>query len=72
MTQTLYVGNLPPDADQEALQLVFGRHGTLSNITLKGSYAFVVFEEAVDAEKALNSLNGKWFGLPNANTEACH
>ncbi|XP_062518218.1 insulin-like growth factor 2 mRNA-binding protein 2 isoform X2 [Corticium candelabrum] len=58
MTQTLYVGNLPPEADQEALQLVFGQYGGLNSVTMKGSYAFVVFEETVDAEKALNSLNG--------------
>ena len=60
MTQTLYVGNLPPEADQEALHLVFGRYGAMSSVTLKGTYGFVEFEDATDAEKALHSLNGKY------------
>jgi RNA recognition motif-containing protein len=58
MTQTLYVGNLPPEVDQEALHLLFSRYGTTSSVTLKGTYGFVVYENAADAEKALTSLNG--------------
>jgi RNA recognition motif-containing protein len=60
MTQTLYVGNLPPEVDQEALHLLFSRYGTTSSVTLKGTYGFVVYENAADAEKALTSLNGKY------------
>ncbi|XP_065839545.1 insulin-like growth factor 2 mRNA-binding protein 2 isoform X2 [Oscarella lobularis] len=58
MTQTLYVGNLAPETSEEGLELLFAKYGNVVDITMKGAYAFVVYETIEDGERAISCLNG--------------
>jgi len=65
----LYVKNLDETVNQEKLRELFEPYGTLTSCTVmvddkkvsKG-FGFVCFEEAEDATKALNEMNGKMIG----------
>ncbi|KAH7856234.1 hypothetical protein Vadar_034207 [Vaccinium darrowii] len=59
MRRTLYVGNLPPNIRERDVLHIFRECGRIAHIDLKTSprhpsYAFVKFEEARDAENAIN------------------
>lgn len=62
----LYVGNLPYSADQQSLQEMFGRCGTVDSVNVitdrdtgrsKG-FAFVEMSSDSEAQKAIQDLNG--------------
>ncbi len=63
----IYVGNLPSDATEEALQQAFEAFGKVSSARIiKNKYTgqsrgigFVEMPERSEGEKAINSLNGK-------------
>lgn len=62
----LYVGNLPYSADQQSLQEMFGRCGTVDSVNVitdrdtgrsKG-FAFVEMSSDSEAQKAIEEFNG--------------
>ena len=65
----LYVGNLPFTATEESVRNLFAPHGTVEKISLitdrdsgqPRGFGFVEMSSA-DAQKAMQSLNGKDFG----------
>ena len=70
MNKTLYVGNLPRVAEENQLQALFGADGRkvlsvrilIDRATGRSrGYAFIEMQNATDAEKAIEALNGKDF-----------
>ena len=70
MTKKLYVGNLSPQATEEVLTALFSMFGTVEKAYLvvdketresKG-YGFVVMSSEIEAQKAINALDGKKVG----------
>jgi RNA recognition motif-containing protein len=65
----LYVGNLPFSATEDSVRELFAAHGTVEKVTLVNDrdtgqprgFGFVEMSNA-DAQKAMQSLNGKDFG----------
>lgn len=65
----LYVGNLPFNATDDSVRALFASHGTVEKVTLitdrdtgqPRGFGFVEMSSA-DAQKAMQSLNGKDFG----------
>jgi RNA recognition motif-containing protein len=65
----LYVGNLPFSATDESVRALFAAHGTVEKVALVNDrdtgqprgFGFVEMSSA-DAQKAMQSLNGKDFG----------
>ena len=70
MNKKLYVGNLPFDAQESTLTELFGANGTVAKAQIitdretgrSRGFGFVEFENAEDAQKAIDSLNGKEVG----------
>jgi len=63
----LFVGNLPADVQQEAVRMVFGHYGQVTNIHLMAgksrsgqSCAFVEYATGLEAETAILTLNEKY------------
>jgi len=65
----LYVGNLPFSATEDSVRELFAAHGTVEKVALVNDrdtgqprgFGFVEMSNA-DAQKAMQSLNGKDFG----------
>lgn len=58
----VYVGNLPPDAKEEALKIIFEKAGvTPLKIVMRRNYAFVDLPEEMPVQKAVEALNGMQF-----------
>jgi RNA recognition motif-containing protein len=65
----LYVGNLPFSATEDSLRALFAEHGTVEKIALVNDrdtgqprgFGFVEMSSA-DAQRAMQTLNGKDFG----------
>ncbi|KAK2981758.1 hypothetical protein RJ640_006010 [Escallonia rubra] len=59
-SNNLWVGNLSADVTDPELASLFGRHGTVDNVTSypSRSYAFVFFKRLDDARKAKDALQG--------------
>ncbi|CAH0716201.1 unnamed protein product, partial [Brenthis ino] len=63
----LYIGNLPTQADEEAVRQLFAEHNlTAADISVKRSgYAFVDFPDQSAADRAIDKLHGYLYcGLP--------
>ncbi|MBM3316382.1 MAG: RNA-binding protein [Candidatus Eisenbacteria bacterium] len=69
MSNKLYVGNLPFDAGEEDLQGLFAAHGEVISAKVitdretgrPRGFGFVEMAQAEDAQKAIQSLDGKEF-----------
>ena len=69
MAQKIYVGNLPFDSSEGAVERLFAEYGTVLSVALPTDretgrprgFGFVEMESA-DASKAITSLNGTDFG----------
>jgi cold-inducible RNA-binding protein len=67
MANKLYVGNLAFSTDQESLQSVFSRFGTVDEVKVvmdretgrSRGFAFVSMADADGAQKAMTELNGQ-------------
>ena len=61
---SVYVGNLPPDIDQLALQHIFGEFGPIVNVRhhLDKGFAFVNFVDHVAATRAIIAMNQSFLG----------
>jgi RNA recognition motif-containing protein len=65
----IYVGNLPFTADEAAVRTLFAEHGTVESVSLitdretgrPRGFGFVQMPNA-DAQRAIQSLNGKQMG----------
>ena len=70
MNRKLYVGNLPYETDEAALQDLFAQAGTVDTINVMRDrdtgrargFAFVEMATEADAQNAINQLNEKPFG----------
>ncbi len=67
MASKIFVGNLPFKVDQVRLESVFAEFGSVVSAKIimdkktnrSRGYGFVEFEEMVEAEKAVDQMNGK-------------
>ena len=65
MARKLYVGNLPYDTDEQALQTLFAGAGTVESVSVMRDmatgrargFAFVEMASDEDAQKAISMLN---------------
>ena len=72
----IFVGDLSPEIETQALKEAFAPFGEISNCrivrdpqTLKSKgYAFVSFVKKAEAENAINSMNGQWLGNRSIRT----
>lgn len=72
----IFVGDLSPEIDVEALREAFSPFGEISNCrivrdpqTLKSKgYAFVSFVKRAEAESAIAAMNGQWLGSRSIRT----
>ena len=67
---TIYVGNLPVDAQAEVLRNIFSRYGRVTGIELvrdrrrtrrARSYGLIEMPRRAEAKSAVNELNGQYF-----------
>jgi len=66
----IFVGDLSPDIDDQALHNAFATFGSITdarvmwdqNTGRSRGYGFVAFRDKKDAERALNEMNGEWLG----------
>ena len=73
MARKLYVGNLPYDTDEQALQTLFAGAGTVESVSVMRDmatgrargFAFVEMATDEDAQKAIGMLNDQDFGGRN-------
>ena len=73
MARKLYVGNLPYDTDEQALQTLFAGAGTVESVSVMRDmatgrargFAFVEMASDEDAQKAISMLNDHDFGGRN-------
>ena|SRR5258708_10777836 len=73
MARKLYVGNLPYDTDEQALQTLFAGAGTVETVSVMRDmatgrargFAFVEMASDEDAQKAIRMLNDQDFGGRN-------
>ena len=79
MGKKIYVGNLPPGADQLTLEKKFGQCGTVESVVLitdrisgqNRGFGFVEMSSDAEAQKAIDELNGTDFdGKPLTVNEA--
>ncbi|CAF1182180.1 unnamed protein product [Rotaria sordida] len=72
----IFVGDLAPEVDQNALREAFSPFGEISEIKIakftdtqkpKG-YCFISFTNQSDAETAITSMNGQWLGTRKIRT----
>jgi RNA recognition motif-containing protein len=73
MARKLYVGNLPYDTDEQALQTLFGEAGTVDSVSVMRDmatgrargFAFVEMATDEEAQKAITQLNNYSLGGRN-------
>jgi RNA recognition motif-containing protein len=72
-TSKLFVGNLPTDIQQDAIKMVFGTYGTVTNVHIMAgkaksgqSCAFVEYSSPIEAETAILTLHEKYEIRPGA------
>jgi len=73
MARKLYVGNLPYDTDEQALQTLFAGAGTVESVSVMRDmatgrargFAFVEMASDEDAQKAISMLNDHHLGGRN-------
>jgi RNA recognition motif-containing protein len=66
---TVYVGNLPVDAQPDALRNIFSRYGRVGSVKMvksgvarrARSYGLVEMAKTEDADTAVHNLNGQYF-----------
>lgn len=70
MAKRLYVGGLPYATTEEELKTAFSEAGTVSSVRIiidritnrSRGFGFVEFENDADADKAIETFDGKEFG----------
>ncbi|MCO5609384.1 hypothetical protein L7F22_063610 [Adiantum nelumboides] len=74
---TIYVGNLPGDVREEEIEDLFHKYGRIVDIELKlpprpPGFCFVEFEDARDAEDAIEGRNGYKYDSNYLRVELAH
>ncbi|WOH14344.1 hypothetical protein DCAR_0933863 [Daucus carota subsp. sativus] len=77
LSRTIYVGNLPGDIREREVEDLFYKYGHIVEIDLKipprpPGYAFVEFEDARDAEDAIEGRDGYKFDGQRLRVEFAH
>jgi len=54
----IYVGGIGHNVDQRDVRDLFAKYGQIAEVVMKGRYAFVEFENHMDAENAIHETNG--------------
>jgi len=57
----VFVGGVPPGADQDALEKMFEKHGKIKGVSVFKGFAFVQYDKRDEAEAAIKEENGKEF-----------
>ena len=73
MARKLFVGNLPFNTDEQALQTLFAANGAVDSVTVMRDqatgrargFAFVEMATEEDAQRAIDALNNTSFGGRN-------
>ena len=62
MTSTqIYIGELTRSISPRVLEKEFSRFGKITNFSFKGRFAFLDYEDARDAEKAVERMHNERF-----------
>lgn len=61
MSGRIYCGRLPPNASEKDLESLLKSFGKIRDIDFKEGYAYAVFKDYNDADRAVQELNGKEF-----------
>lgn len=61
MSGRIYCGRLPSDATEKSLETLLKAIGKIRDIDFKEGYAYAVFKDSRDADKAVEELNGREF-----------
>lgn len=61
MSTQLYIGELTRSISPRYLEREFARFGRITNFSFKGRFAFIDFEDAKDAEKAVDRMHNERF-----------
>eukprot|EP00352_Strombidinopsis_acuminata_P000202 CAMPEP_0176341680 /NCGR_PEP_ID=MMETSP0126-20121128/2574_1 /TAXON_ID=141414 ORGANISM="Strombidinopsis acuminatum, Strain SPMC142" /NCGR_SAMPLE_ID=MMETSP0126 /ASSEMBLY_ACC=CAM_ASM_000229 /LENGTH=164 /DNA_ID=CAMNT_0017686647 /DNA_START=615 /DNA_END=1110 /DNA_ORIENTATION=- len=57
----VYIGGLSRRVREDDLQYEFGRFGKIRNVSFKGRFAFVDFDESNSVRRAIDHMDGKRF-----------
>jgi len=66
---SLFIGGLSVDVHTKDLQETFGLHGHITRCDIKGTFAFITYEDERDAEDAIEAHNNKQFFDQKINVE---
>jgi arginine/serine-rich splicing factor 7 len=61
MSTQIYIGELTRSVSPKYLEREFAKFGKITNFSFKGRFAFVDYEDAKDAEKAVDRMNNERF-----------
>ena len=61
MSTQIYVGELTRNVSPRALEKEFARFGKITNFSFKGRFAFIDYEDARDADKAVDRMHKERF-----------
>lgn len=61
MSTQIYIGELTRDVTARYLEREFAKFGKITNFSFKGRFAFVDYERAEDAEKAVSKMHNERF-----------
>jgi RNA recognition motif-containing protein len=61
MSTQIYIGELTRSVSPRYLEKEFAKFGKITNFSFKGRFAFVDYEDAKDAEKAVDRMNNERF-----------
>jgi len=68
----LYIGHLSDRTRESSLRAAFGKFGPIRSVDLKNGYAFVEYDEKLDAEDALKALDGTDLDGSNITVQVSH
>lgn len=57
----VFVGGVPPGADQEGLEKMFEKHGKVKGVSVFKGFAFIQYDKREEADAAIKEENGKDF-----------
>jgi arginine/serine-rich splicing factor 7 len=59
MSTQIFVGDLTRSISPRYLEREFAKFGKISNFSFKGRFAFISYEDAKDAEKAVSRMHNE-------------
>jgi arginine/serine-rich splicing factor 7 len=61
MSTQIYIGELTRSVSPKYLEREFAKFGKITNFSFKGRFAFIDYEDAKDAEKAVDRMHNERF-----------